>query len=209
MAEKGMNDIVLYGAIGLAGWWAYSSGWFDFILPPTMASGAPPTDKGSEVNGNGANGNGANGNGGGNGTNLLNGGNGGNGSNGNGGNGGNGNGGNGTSALTPADEPVDDVGVRRPPTRSRAALSVKRLVLDAGGPAPKNFWQWNYYWTQVTGGTGAPDPRSLVDFQGMSTAEIEATALTVDQWWSYMGQFGLSGRGLGARASLPTSAWVT
>ena len=165
---------MLYGALGLAGWWAYTSGWFNFLLPTetvTLPSGSvepvPPAENG------------------------------------------------GSASVTPpiTPPPLPPATPVLPPPEPPIYIpsdpvSVKQQVLAAGGPMSKSFWQWNAVWMGVTGNTDAPDPFQLQDFSGKSAAEVEGTMLTLDQWWSYMGQFGLSGRGLGAGA-LPARMWMT
>ena len=80
-----------------------------------------------------------------------------------------------------------------PITAPAEPATVKQQVLASGGPMDKSFWRWNAIWMQVTGNVDAPDPKQLGDFQGLSNQEIENRAMSLDQWWSYMGQFGLTG----------------
>lgn len=98
----------------------------------------------------------------------------------------------------PAPAPPAVAAPSEPPITAPAEpASVKRRVLASGGPQDKSFWRWNAVWMQVTGNVDAPDPKQLADFEGASNEEIEGRALSLDQWWSYMGRFGLTGVGLG------------
>lgn len=105
----------------------------------------------------------------------------------------NGGAGNGTS-VTP----------RPPPPQSRAASSsITDKMGEMAGAGPYTFWEWNWFYMQVTGAPDAPAPEDL----GISGTQ----EMSLSTWQGYANQSGLglsgiylggpsSGFGLGAAA---------
>lgn len=109
-------------------------------------------------------------------------------------------------------QPTTVQGQATPPTTlSQVESQADKLEAFAGGNFNHggNFWEWDYYNQKLTG-RAAPDPAGLPLFQGMATAQIQATPITAAQFiamisnsglgmiWSTPGRYlSLSDRGLG------------
>ena len=69
----------------------------------------------------------------------------------------------------------------------------------------RSFWEWNYYYQQMTGRPG-PDPYQLLsaktDGRAWRRKEIKKHRLTADQWWAMASQPVLSGEGQNANVGV-------
>lgn len=156
---KVLKDFLPLLLIGGAGYWAWQSGFFEqfggqaLLAAPPPAPPAPPVDNGGPV-------------------------------------------------YAPVDDPPpvrdDPPPVRddpppdrttrppvRPPTRSRAfnANRAAAQLNAAGGAAPKNVWQWNYYVQQMGYNFPSRDPWGVL---GNSVADIEAVLMTAPEYVAYL-----------------------
>lgn len=67
------------------------------------------------------------------------------------------------------------------PTPAEISAEIKSRAFAAYPTGKLNFWQWNYYYTQVTGNAG-PDPFALERYQGASTQSIENDLMFFEEW---------------------------
>jgi hypothetical protein len=88
------------------------------------------------------------------------------------------------------------------PTGIQTKNTITQIIdaMNAAGDDPtKNHsvWQFNYYWTKVTGVSPAPDPTQVLPGNPNATTQL----IDINTWWAGMQKAGFSG--LGAHLRYP------